>query len=167
MKKFKLFLWGAALTAVWLLSSSDIAPNRYNYWSPFFMKRAELEKSVHIAPAREMVDPGKIWIAGDAIYVVERYKGVHKIDNSNPSSPKAVSFLVAPGCMDIAVKDNMIYLDNAVDLVAWDMNAARVTERLKNYFPEPVSPTGSVYLNHRDEGLILVGWSNDYEEGRL
>jgi hypothetical protein len=164
MRHTKPFLWGAMLVGVWLLASSDIAPDRYNGWIPYFMERSELERSVfRLDKAEAMTDPGKIWItednAGEFIYIVERYKGVHIIDNSDPASPRNRGFIVAPGCMDVAVKDNFIYLDNAVDLVTFDLSASRVTSRLKNYFPEPVSPTGERYDNDSSD-MILVGWKH-------
>ncbi len=158
MVRLKPFLWGMMLAGVWLLTSSDIALEQYGGWTPYFMTRTELEKSVSCTgEARNMVNPGKIWIAGDNIYVVERYKGVHIIDNTDPANPRRSDFIVAPGCMDVAVKEGIIYLDNAVDLVAFDMEAREVTKRLKNYFPEPVSPSGDRYRNSSSE-MILVGW---------
>ena len=168
MKRVKPLLWGVLLAGVWLLTSSDIVPVRYGDWTPYFMKRADLEKSVFMAPqARELVDPGKIWIAGDRIYVVERYKGVHIIDNSDPANPRPAGFISAPGCMDVALKEGVMYLDNAVDLVAFDIAAGTVTSRLKNYFPSPASPAGDRYLGNSAE-MIVVGWKKitEKEEGR-
>ncbi len=166
MGRLKPFLWAVTLVGVWLVASADVAPEPYDGWTPYFMERSELERSVsYHSGEREMADPGKIWIAGSTIYVVERYKGVHIIDNTNPDAPQRTGFIVAPGCMDVAVKGNFIYLDNAVDLVAFDMTRKLETERLEYYFPEPVSPSGDRY--HRDyynghhglqSDMILVGW---------
>jgi hypothetical protein len=157
MKKFKPLLFLVLAGVVWLLTCSDVEPNSYNTYIPIFMERAELEKSVFMVNGtRDMEHPGKIWVKDDRIYVNEKYKGVHIIDNSNPTSPRQVGFIMAPGCLDIAIKGDVIYLDNAVDLVAFDMASGQVTERLKHYFPEPISPQGKKYYNLTD--LILVGW---------
>ena len=170
MGRVKPILWGVLLAGVWLLTSSDVVPLRYGEWTPYFMQRADLEKSVKMAPeARELVDPGKLWITGDKIYVVERYKGVHIIDNSDPTNPRPTGFIIAPGCMDVALSGNIIYLDNAVDLVAFDTASATVTTRLRNYFPEPTSPAGDRYHNNgNSSGMILVGWKQitKTQEGR-
>ncbi len=172
MGRAKPVLWCAILAGVWLLTSSDIVPSQYSGWTPYFMQRADLEKSVFMAPeTRELVDPGKLWIAGDKIYVVERYKGVHIIDNSDPANPRPTGFLVAPGCMDVALHGNVIYLDNAVDLVAFNLTSGTETSRLRNYFPEPASPAGDRYYNSSNrDGMILVGWrqitKTKKEEGR-
>ncbi|MDR2894782.1 MAG: hypothetical protein LBU97_04910 [Alistipes sp.] len=166
MVRLKSLIPGAMLVAVWLVCASDIAPVRYGGWTPYFMQRAELERSVSMASApREMENPGKIWIDGDNIYVVERYRGVHIIDNSDPAAPLQSGFIVAPGCMDVALRGGIVYLDNAVDLVAFDPATGTVTERLRDYFPEPASPTGDRYYNN--SGMILVGWRQiEKEEGR-
>jgi hypothetical protein len=167
MVRLRPLLWGAALAGVWLLTSSDTLPDRYQSWTPYFMERAELEKSVFwtVTP-REMVDPGKLAIDDRYIYVVERFRGVHIIDNADPANPVTTGFLVAPGCMDVAVKDGVIYVDNAVDLVAYDLQARVETKRLRGYFTEPVSPAGDRYYNSSPD-KILVGWKrmSKQEEG--
>ncbi|MDR1670910.1 MAG: hypothetical protein LBR57_00125 [Alistipes sp.] len=172
MGRAKPFIWGAMLMGVWLVASSDVAPNPYAGWTPYFMERSELEKSVFRTQSKEMLSPGKIWTDDEngLIFVVERYKGVHIIDNSDPSNPSPAGFIVAPGCMDVAVKGDVIYLDNAVDLVAFDMAAnnglGQETERLENWFTEPVSPVGERY-NNRSSNMILVGWKQAKKaEGR-
>ncbi len=160
MRWLKPFVFTVTMAAVWLVASSDVAPDRYDGYRPYFMERKELERSVFYADgARDMVNPGKIWVDGSVIFIVERYKGVHIIDNSNPGSPVQTGFIVAPGCMDVATKGGIIYLDNAVDLVAFDLSSGVVTERLKNYFPEPASPNGQRWYNYLPD-KIVVGWKN-------
>lgn len=165
MERVRPFVIMLILGGVWLIKG-DIGPSGYYDYTPYFMERSELEKSVFYSDApRKMQNPGKIWVNGDKIFVNERYKGVHIIDNSNPESPVQTGFIVAPGCLDMAVKGNYIYVDNAVDLVAFDMAQKKVTERLKGYFPEPVSPDGERYYWGHDPDKIIVGWrkSNDKE----
>ena len=76
-------------------------------------------------------------------------------------NPRRTGFIVAPGCIDMAVKGNIIYVDNAVDFVAFDMVSRSVTERIRDYFPEhSVSPDGRQYdyPYNRPDGYILVRW---------
>ncbi len=141
---------------------SDTDPGFYaRGYSPVFMTRAELEKSVKYAgESREIKDPAKIYVHGTQLFVSERYKGVHIIDFSNPRDMRQMGFIIAPGCIDIAVKGNILYLDNAVDLVAFDLDSKQVTERLVDLLPEPASPDGDIYYNS-PEGLICVGWKKN------
>jgi hypothetical protein len=145
------------LTTSYTDNSSLYYENR-NY-VPVFMKRADLEQSVSYQPPEDMENPGKIYYKAPYIYVNERYKGVHVIDNSQPENPVSVGFIVAPGCLDMAVKGDIIYLDNSVDLVAFDLTKREVTNRIANVFPEPVSPDNEIFYAGTDRsGYVLVAW---------
>lgn len=128
-------------------------------YDPVFMKRADLEKSVFFqSTPRELKSPGKIYVSGQMLYINERYKGIHIVDNSNPASPKKLGFIVAPGCIDIAVKDDMAYIDNAVDLVTFSLTEQKEVSRIKNFLPEPICPSGGTYYYNRPDDFIIVAW---------
>lgn len=135
-------------------------------YTPLFMTRAHLESSIASVTSQKLVDPGKMLVYQNYIFLVEKFQGVHVIDNSNPSVPTKVSFIRVPGCIDIASKDNYLFVDNAVDLVT--LNISNVTQvsvvaRKKNAFPELNPPDlgylPSIYdVTNRQAGLIIVGW---------
>jgi hypothetical protein len=135
-------------------------------YTPVYMSREVLDNSVKYIPgAREMIQTGKIYYRAPFIFVNERYKGVHIINNANPAHPVNEGFILAPGCMDMAVKGNILYLDNAVDLVSFDLDTKQVTKRIRDVFPEPM-PTDEItftYNNYyeRPEGYILVEWKKN------
>ncbi|MCL1974122.1 MAG: hypothetical protein FWG54_04810 [Bacteroidetes bacterium] len=136
-------------------------PERTPACLPVFMSRETLEQSVRYIPgARDMIRTGKIYYRGSCIYVNERYKGVHIINNANPAHPVNEGFVLAPGCIDMAVKGNILYLDNAVDLVSFDLERKEVTKRIRNVFPEPLPPGDFYYYRyfHRPAGYIIVEW---------
>ena len=166
MRKLQNFLIPFAMMGILVLTTSysDDSDSYYKYWNyvPVFMTRADLEKSVSYQPSgRDMENPGKIYYRHPYIYINEKYKGVHVINNSDPATPVNEGFIVAPGCLDMAIKGNIMYLDNAVDLVAFELEAKEVTERIREVFPEPVSPDNEVFYatNNRAE-YILVAWKN-------
>lgn len=70
--------------------------------------------------ARTMKATGKIFVRGTEIMVNEPYQGIHIIDNSNPAAPKTKSFLSVPGNVDMAMKDDILYVDNYDDLIAFN-----------------------------------------------
>ena len=155
MKKLFLFLVFA------LISGTFISLDSGETYRPVFMSREVLDNSVsYIAGAREMIWTGKIYYRSPYIFVNERYKGVHVINNTNPAHPVKEGFILAPGCIDMAVKDHILYLDNAVDLVSFDLNSKQVTKRIRNVFPEPVPPDdgGIVNYHNRPKDYILVEW---------
>lgn len=69
-----------------------------------------------------MEHPGKIYIKDHYLFINEVQKGIHIYDNSTPSAPKQISFINIPGNGDLAVKDNMLYADSYMDLVAIDIS---------------------------------------------
>ncbi len=166
MKKplFSLFFTFLCLATGILLSSSD--PVSYGAYTPVFMERGEMENAVKIEAAQPLHSPGKIYVYGQYILVNELYKGIHIIDNSNPASPLNMAFLHIDGCIDMAMKDNVLYADNAIDLIALKTNdhfvSVQVTQRIKSIFPETQSPDGlwSPYTanKYRPENGILVAW---------
>jgi len=145
----------------------------FSEYKPVLMKRAELEKSISFSLAREMIQPGKIYLKGDTIYINEKYKGIHVIDNTDPTNPKKIGFIVIPGCIDMAMKTDILYADNSVDLVSiqlgGNLSQLSVTKRLKNTFPELTPPDNrtlqSQYQpNNRPENTVIVGWEKIYED---
>jgi hypothetical protein len=135
-------------------------------YSPILMKRSDLEQSVKMAEARTLKDPGKIYTYGNYIFISERYEGVHIIDNTDPSNPINIAFVVIPGCVDMAVKNNVMYVDNAVDLVSLslaDLNDIKVIDRDANVFPELVPPDMNIVpeaytTTNRPANTIIIGW---------
>jgi len=133
---------------------------------PILMKYDEMTESVKQMPVRSITNPGKIAVFQDYILIVEKFKGFHVINNSNPASPLNVAFFSIPGCVDVAVKNNILYADNAIDLVAInisDKNNMYPVYRIPDVFPE-LLPPDSDYISHwftsenRPENTVIVGW---------
>ncbi len=132
-------------------------------YTPITMTRAELNQSIKMQTARALRQPGKIYVRAPYLFINDRYDGVHIVDNTNPANPQKVAFISIPGCLDIAVKGNTMYVDNASDLVAIDITnptQAQVMKRVENMFPlNTVSPDGYSYSIAGDK--IIVGWTKN------
>jgi len=89
--------------------------------------------------AQLMRFPGKIYVKDNILFVNELAEGVHIIDNTNPSQPELIGFIVIPGNVDIAIRQNVLYADSQNDLVAIDItdprNASEIT-RIEDMFPD-------------------------------
>lgn len=155
MKKIAILVFATALTCVAFTSDKEAV------YAPVFVTRTTLESSVIYLPQPQaMKNVGKVYYKAPYVYVNERYKGVHVINNTNPAAPVVEGFIQVPGCIDMAVQSNIMYLDNAVDLVSFDLTTKMVTSRIKDVFPEPVPPGSYIYDydNMRPEGYVLVEW---------
>ena len=161
MKKLILFA-GIIL----LFCSVEPVPSEPFPYRPIAMTRQMLESSVEMLDSAKLIKPGKIYIKDNYIFINEKYQGIHIINNTDPSNPVKEGFLRIPGCIDIGMKGNILYADNAVDLVAVDLSnpaSITVTKRIKNVFPE-LTPPGNDELpwyyspENRPENTIIVEW---------
>jgi hypothetical protein len=136
----------------------------YTAYQPVMMKRTDLEQAVRMEPPRDIVRPAKIYTREPYVLISEMFKGIHIIDNRNPEEPIPLGFVRIPGCVDMAVKDNIIYADNAVDLIALDMSDptdVQVVKRVRNAFPVLLPPDlGRLPEAYQDleDGMIIVEW---------
>ncbi len=128
------------------------------------MSRAQLEKSVVLKESREISNPGKLYHYGAYILINELFEGVHIINNQNPESPVNIGFIQVPGNVDFAVKDNVLFVDNAVDLVAIsidDLRGLQITKRIRNTFPALMPPDNLSFDENwagAPEDAVIVGW---------
>lgn len=166
MKKLSCYLLFGLLVP--LLTScpgvEQIDPPMNSAYEPILMSRQQLEASVVKKAPTAIMYPGKIYKYGSYILINEQYKGVHVINNIDPTSPKNVAFIQVPGSLDFAVKDHVMYVDNAVDLVAInisDLNAVQVTKRIPATFPT-LLPPDKLSTDYKEgkmpKDAIVVGW---------
>jgi hypothetical protein len=97
----------------------------YQVVTPVYKSFADVRSSFGSKPASEINNPGKIYIFGKYLFVNETGKGIHIIDNTNPASPQNISFINIPGNVDMAVRNNILFADCYVDLLAIDITDPR------------------------------------------
>lgn len=146
----------------------DSTPIVYTDYVPILMERSNLNQSLSLKPAATIADAAKIYYKDNYIFISERYKGVHVIDNRNPKVPINKGYISVPGCVDMAIKNNVLYVDNAVDLVAVNLTEIQkgnleILKRIENVFPEVAPPDGGMIpskfdTENRPENSIIVGW---------
>jgi len=130
-------------------------------YEPVFLSRVDFEKSVTLKNTLAIGTSGKIYVKDNLLFVNELNKGFHVYDNSDPANPKAIQFLEAPGSTDMAIRNSMIYINQATDLIAVEYNpttkTATLSKRIPNTFPELRSPDG---FNAYDipENSVVVDW---------
>ena len=113
MKKFlsRTLLMAALATAFVSCKDNCMQTVTYRGTESFKISVTELRSSLKTLPAQELENPGKIYVKDNYLFINEVKKGIHVIDNTNPASPKAISFIQILGNIDIAVKDNILYAD--------------------------------------------------------
>ena len=106
--------------------------------TPIYMDYEAFRGAVSIEAPKDMVQPGKIYLKGQYLFISEIREGVHIFDLTNPSNPQNIAFVNIPGNIDIAAKGDILYADSFMDLVVLDIsdptNVSEV-ERVNDVFP--------------------------------
>lgn len=147
-------------------NSEDNHTDYLNVAVPKLMSKAEFRNSVEVLSPQNIDVAGKIYAYNDYIFVNNMFNGIQVIDNTNPSSPHAISYIKVPGNVDIAIKDNYLFADSSTDLVVFDIsniNQISVIGRLKDVFsvynyqiPEEADYADFGTFNYSED--IIVGW---------
>ena len=140
---------------------------------PLVMTRAEFENGVDIVDPQPIDASGKIYAYQNYIFINDKYKGVHVIDNSNPESPMKISFIKIAGNVDISIKDNYLYADSIMDLIVLDisdLDNIQIVNRLENVLRDNIAwPAAEIFewedIDHDNE--ILIGWETTVERRRI
>lgn len=142
-----------------------VSPNNVEGYQPIYMAAADAY-NVYATTPQDLKNPGKIYIFNDYLFINEINRGIHVIDNSDPSNPVKLSFINIPGNKDIAVSSNILYADNITDLVALDISDVQnitVEKRIKDAYDKSNQfyPTGvfNVYFECVDTAKgVVVDW---------
>jgi len=135
----------------------DHCTRTYTIYTPIYKTNDEVRANIRSNPAREISKPGKIYIKGSYIFLNEMDKGIHVIDNSNPSSPKNIAFIDIPGNLDLAAKGNTLYADLYSDFVTLDISDplnVQVKKILDDQFPFRRYSFGFM----PDTTMVIVDW---------
>ena len=102
--------------------TKDYVKESYTFFRPVYKTKTEVRANIKNSAAEQLVQPGKLFIKGNYVFLNELNKGVHIIDYSNPAAPKNISFINIPGNVDLAVRGNFLYADCYTDLVTIDIS---------------------------------------------
>jgi len=158
--KWVIIIIAIPISILSLFSFDNLHPAGYE---PVLMTRESMEAAVQVRDPQEIERPGKIWVYNQYIFLIEQFRGIHVINNVNPQDPKSEAFIHVDGCTDVAVKDGLIYANNAVDLIGIkpDINhkTIEVVSRIRNVLPELLPPDGlypSKFQKFRPENTVIV-----------
>ncbi|HEX2900752.1 MAG TPA: hypothetical protein VHS96_13605 [Bacteroidia bacterium] len=128
-------------------------------------------KAITMESPRALQSPGRIYVYGNLLLVNEFMKGLHIFDNSMPSNPVSLGFIPLQANADIAVRENVLYLDSYTDLLSFDISDPRNPKfltRVENVFEystyENFAYVGGYdrrypFVNVDPSKGIIVGWT--------
>lgn len=171
MKKIVLILLVVSFALVSCEKNNESEYDDYLIATPIMMDIAEFRSSIDILPPQPIDESGKIYAYKDYIFVNDKYRGVHVIDNTDPENPTKISFIEIAGNVDISIKDDILYADSIMDLLIFDISdISNITEvkRLENVLQQYlIWPVEADIFDWQANGsgvdMIQVGWDTRTE----
>ncbi len=99
------------------------------------------------------------------LFIVEENKGLHILDNSDSNNPIPVTFMQAPGGQGIAVRNNILYINQYTDLVAFSLDNPERPELVGR--TEDVFEPYSVFAQVLPSNEFVVDWVETGERRTL
>jgi hypothetical protein len=90
--------------------------------TPVQISQSQLKMGVANQGPEDLKNPGKLYYYKGYLLINETKKGIHIINNTDPSKPSAIAFLKIPGVIDMAIKDDVLYADSYTDLLSFDVS---------------------------------------------
>ena len=163
-------LFFLSFTPIFFSSCSDSTPDDDHYAEyvvarPLILSKADFANGVDIVPPQPIDESGKVYTYGDYIFINDKSRGIHVVENSNPQQPVKIAFIEIPGNVDISIKDNFLYADSIMDLIVLDISDItdiQQVNRLENVLREgvifPFEADIVEYGSYNYETDVLVGW---------
>lgn len=146
-----------------LCSCKDKILLKYQANVPVYADFSSFRSSVKFTTPRPLTQSGQILTTGSYLLSIAPGKGIHFIQNTDPSHPVNTGFLQIPGCTGAAISGHYLYADSYIDLVVIDLeNGDQPVEiaRLKDVFPLALPATGNnLRTTPVDKSLgVVIGW---------
>lgn len=159
MKKYILLLF----VALSLGSCKDKIYKKYLAYTPIYQDYGSFRNSVKFEGARAISDPGGIYKKDNYLFIVEKNKGIHLINNANPEAPQATGFLKIDGCTGMAIKGQYLFVNHRIDLAVIDISSIQnpvVVERQEDIFPTTLPEHDGKYPTAQIDKAkgVVVGW---------
>jgi hypothetical protein len=145
-------------------SCEDTTLREYKGYAPVYMSYKDLRTSVGAEQNVDLKNPGKIYFKDNYIFIIEELKGIHVIDNTNPSSPVKKTFIKIPGIVDISISGSIMYADSYTDIVvldAADIENIHEVGRMEDILPYTVPATADTHfpMAYVDkENGVVIDW---------
>jgi len=155
-------LWVLMISVLFFSCQDEVTTTHtYRTMMPVYLEMSDVRaRTISVEPPQELDNPGKIYIYGNYLLINEPTKGIHILDNSNPSNPINKNFIPIEGNVDLAVNSNILYADNYVDLLAFDisnLNNIQLIKRVEDVFTHMYNHDTGQVITFKDTVLTSNG----------
>ncbi|WP_116124760.1 LVIVD repeat-containing protein [Lewinella sp. IMCC34183] len=137
----------------------------YVGYEPILLSAAEWRNDDFPELESESVcNPGAFYVYGDLLFILDQGEGLHIFDNADNANPRPLKFIPVKGGTGLAVRNGILYVNQFVDMLAFDLSDPAS--------PEFLSRTEDVLRNESDYsygylnaagGDILLGYAETTE----
>jgi hypothetical protein len=148
-----------AITTLLTGCLKDTYRHVYTIYTPVFKTLSQERNLIGNLPPTALQNTGKIYVKDNWIFINEKDKGIHVIDNSDPLHPKNAAFWNIPGNHDLAIQGNTLYADLFCDIAA--INISDPTHIVAEKFLTKVDPSrlyNYTLSTNPDSILVVTGW---------
>lgn len=126
----------------------------FTFYEPIYSSLDSIRNVPIVSSApREMEKTGKLYFYKNYIFVNEKDKGIHIIDNNTPHNPINTAFIEIPGNVDMAIKGDVLYADSYRDMLAInieDISTPILKKRIEDVY--------SQYALNYENRLLVTGY---------
>jgi hypothetical protein len=137
LKLISLLSFAVLFTSCWRYYNPDrYAPKKVLGYKPVYSNDSSL-LNVRVSGPQPVKFPGKIYVKGNFIFQNELGKGIHVIDNTDPSATRQIGFISLLGNSEMSIKGDYIYANSFADLVIIhiaDWQNVKEEKRIRNAF---------------------------------
>lgn len=119
-----------------------------------------------------VVNQGSVLLLGDFLFVNEKRKGIHVIDNTVPGNPNYLYFWNIPGNSTFTIEGDNLFADNGPHMLVINVsNFGNIKferyiegifyENMLEQFPE-LAPSGQYFVCPVPEKGLVVSWREEY-----
>lgn len=122
----------------------------FSGFEPVFVTANEWRNSSFFCGVPQPVcEATSFYVYQDYLFMVEANRGLHILDNSDASNPTPITFMEVPGGQGLAVRNDILYLNQYTDLIAFDLSNPEL--------PELVGRTEDVFEPYSVFAQVLPG----------
>ncbi len=166
------------LTTILILAfvSCEKPPFSANTLIPDYFNALDFS-SIEATEPQAIVNQGSIVKVGDYLFINDRKRGIHVVDNSEPGFPFYLLFWKIPGNQTFTIKGNYLYADNGPHMLVInisDFNNIQYEsyienvflENMREQFPEDAVSGQFFTCPDPDKGLVK-SWRNEIVENPI
>jgi hypothetical protein len=139
----------------------DSCRRTYTLFQPIYKSLRQVRADMKSTASQPLDKTGKLNVFGNYIFLNEVGKGIHVIDNSDPSAPNNIGFINIPNNVDLAVKGRYLYADSYSDIIVFDILNPADVRPVK--FMDNVMKEKNVYwqsnATNPDSVRVVVGYT--------